>query len=321
MRKKRVSAKVYPLPGEIGHLAEIFLDHFRETERPHDSTIVKYRSVLSRFAVRMNADKVGAATLNAIAVQRFMSSCQNIRFHVSIPLRRFLSFLYDRSIIQTDLSIPLRQIKKNDTEKLPSIYSSDEIKLMESTIDRRTPKGKRDYAVFLLASRLGLRASDISSFQFGHIDWDRNLIRLEQVKTKKEIELPLLKVVGEAIVDYIRYGRPKNESKHIFLSARAPYLDIDAGLVCYIINSIIRKAGIYRTDRHAGAHSMRHSLATQMLEQGESLPVISEILGHSQRTSTMVYLGVDIQGLMSCSLDVPPVPDNFYMQKGGVFYE
>ena len=56
---------------------------------------------------------------------------------------------------------------------------------------------------------------------------------------------------------------------------------------------------------------------TQMFRQGESLPVISEILGHRQH-KYKVYLSVDIQWLMSCSLDVPPVPDNFYMQKEGL---
>ena len=321
MRKKRVSRKVYPLPGEIGQQAEIFLDYFKATERPHDRTLIKYRSVLSRFTVRMKADKIAPSTLNSFVINQFMSSCQNIRFHVSIPLRRFLRYLYDKDIILTDLSIPLYQIKKNYVEKLPSVYNIDEVKLMENAINRNTNKGKRNYAIFLLASRLGLRASDISFIQFSNIDWDRNLIRLQQYKTKKDIELPLLKVVGEAIVDYIRYSRPKSDSKYIFLSGRAPYQDIGASSIGYIINEIIRKAGVYSKDRHAGSHSLRHSLATHMIEQGELLPIVSETLGHNSSTTTMKYLAVDISGLINCSLHVPPVPESFYMQRGGAFYE
>jgi len=321
MRKKRVSRKVYPLPEEIGQHAQMFLDYFKATERPHDMTLIKYCSVLSRFAVRMKAEKIVTSTLNNFVINQFMSSCQNVRFHVSIPLRRFLRYLYDKEIILTDLSVPLYQIKKNSVEKLPSVYNIDEVKLMENAIIRDTNKGKRNYAVFLLASRLGLRASDISLIQFSNIDWDRNLIRLQQYKTKKDIELPLLKVVGEAIIDYIRYGRPKSDSKNIFLSSRAPYQDIGSSSIKYIINDIIRKAGVFSKDRHAGAHSLRHSLATHMIEQGELLPVVSETLGHNSSATTMIYLGVDENGLISCSLDVPLVPESFYLQRGGVFYE
>lgn len=186
MRKKRVSRKVYPLPGEIGQQAEMFLDYFKITERPHNKTVIQYRSVLSRFAVRMKVDKIVTAALNDFVIKQFMSSCQNIRFYVAIPLRRFLRHLYDKDIILTDLSIPLYQIKRNYPEKLPSVYNIDEVKLMENAINRNINKGKRNYAIFLLASRLGLRASDISLIQFSNIDWDRNLIRLQQYKTKKE---------------------------------------------------------------------------------------------------------------------------------------
>jgi site-specific recombinase XerD len=88
-----------------------------------------------------------------------------------------------------------------------------------------------------------------------------------------------------------------------------------------IISNIIYKAGIETKTRHHGAHCLRHSLATQLMEQGTTLPVISDTLGHSNSQTTMIYLSVDINGLLRCSLDVPPVPDCFYMQKGGWFYE
>lgn len=321
MRRKRVSKKVYPMPGEIGTYVENFLEYFKSTELPHDKTLGKYRLALSRFATRMHLDNIRLSTLNELSVRQFISTMQNSRASVYIPLRRFLSFLYENSITRTDLSLPLYHIKRIETEKLPSVYNIDEIQQMEHVIDRNTATGKRDYAIFLLASRLGLRASDIAMFKFSYIDWDNNVIRFQQYKTSQDVELPLLKVVGEAIIDYIKYGRPKSSSKTLFLGSRAPYLEITYSSISAIINNIIRRAKVFKRDRHAGSHSLRHSLATQLLEQGDSLALISDILGHNSTKSTSSYLRVDVNGLLSCSLDVPPVPEIFYQQEGGVFYE
>jgi site-specific recombinase XerD len=135
------------------------------------------------------------------------------------------------------------------------------------------------------------------------------------------IELPLLNIVGEAMIDYIRNGRPKSDSKTIFLTAIAPYTIISVPGISCIVSRIIYKAGIDTKDRHHGSHCLRHSLATRLLKQGTTLPVISDVLGHSDSQTTMTYLNVDINSLLQCSLDVPPVTDRFYMQKGGWFYE
>lgn len=192
---------------------------------------------------------------------------------------------------------------------------------MESAINKSRSIGKRNYAIFLLASRLGLRAGDICSLQFGHFNWERNAIFFQQNKTGEDLELPLLPIIGEAIIDYIRYGRPISSSKHVFISGIAPYGPISAANIFAVIDGIITKSKIETNGRPHGPHSLRHSLASQLLEQGTSLPVISDTLGHSSSESTMVYLSIDVKGLLECALDVPLVKDNFYTQKGGAFYE
>jgi site-specific recombinase XerD len=280
-----------------------------------------YMTALSHFAIRMHQDGISPDNLDDIAVSRFVSSLQNTQLHVCGPVRRFLRYLFKVHLTKTDLSIPLFYIKSHRAEKLPSLYNTEEIRKMDASIEKTGRTKKRDYAIFLLASRLGLRASDICQLQFRNLDWDRNVINLVQYKTKKEIELPLLAVIGEAIIDYIRNGRPKSDSKTIFLTANAPYTPLSVPGLSSIISGIIYKAGIETKGRHHGAHCLRHSLATQLLEQGTALPVISETLGHSNSQTTMIYLGVNVNGLLRCSLEVPPVPDSFYMQKGGWFYE
>jgi len=219
------------------------------------------------------------------------------------------------------LSVRLVSIKSHRAEKVPSFYTNEEIRKMALTIERNTPAGKRNYAMFMLASQLGMRSSDIRHLQFGNINWERNIITFKQYKTEKTIELPLFTNIGEAIIDYIRNGRPPSKEKTIFLRAVAPFTAInDSSSFSCIISNIIYKAGIETKGRHHGSHCLRHSLATNLLKQGTSLPVISETLGHNNTGSTLIYLHVDVKGLLRCSLDVPPVSEKFYMQKGGMFY-
>lgn len=321
VRKMRVCLKVYPLPGEFGEHIESFLEQVRIESRPADQTMRMYKAALSHFAVRMQQDRIRPDNLDQMAISRFISSLQNTQLRVCVPVRRFLQYLFETDILKKDYSIPLYDIKCHRAEKLPSIYNNEEIRKMEASIERSSSTGRRNYAIFLLASRLGLRASDIRFLQFNELDWDKNVINLIQCKTKKMIELPLLNIVGEAMIDYIRNGRPKSDSKTIFLTAIAPYTIISVPGISCIVSRIIYKAGIDTKDRHHGSHCLRHSLATRLLKQGTTLPVISDVLGHSDSQTTMTYLNVDINSLLHCSLDVPPVTDRFYMQKGGWFYE
>ena len=173
----------------------------------------------------------------------------------------------------------------------------------------------------LLASRLGLRASDIANLRFNQIDWDNNLITLTMQKTRKAIQLPLLAEVGNAIIDYLRNGRPKTELDQVFISSRAPYIGATKSCVCAAIQNAIITSGVDVNLKHHGPHSLRHSLASAMLHEESSLPVISESLGHRHTDTTMVYLKIDIPSLMKCALAVPAVSDGFYTQRGGAFYE
>jgi site-specific recombinase XerD len=321
VRKKHIHLKTFPLPGELGKHAQVFLEQFRVDIRPAEHTMHMYVTALSHFSVRMQQDRVILENLDSVAISKFIASLQNTQLYVCGPVRRFLRYLFEKNLTIADFSIPLFCIKSHRAEKVPSVYNAEEIRRMDASIEKSSPVGKRDYAIFLLASRLGLRASDICVLQFCNLDWDRNVINLVQCKTNKEIELPLLAVIGEAIIDYICNGRPKSESKTLFLTAKAPHTSISVPGLSSIVSHIIYKAGIETKTRHHGAHCLRHSLATQLMEQGTTLPVISDTLGHHKSQSTMVYLSVDINGLLRCSLDVPPVADSFYMQKGGWFYE
>ena len=164
-----------------------------------------------------------------------------------------------------------------------------------------------------------VRSSDICQLKFENIDWKNSQIKLVQQKTGIAIELPLLANVGNAIIDYLKYARPKAETDIIFLTMFAPFRHLNANSFRGIVERAIVKSGIETIGRHTGPHSLRHSLATAMMKTN-TIQTISETLGHTNTTTTMDYLSISVDDLMECTHDVPPVDESYYTQKGGAFY-
>ncbi|HRE68880.1 MAG TPA: site-specific integrase [Cyclobacteriaceae bacterium] len=311
----------YELPGEIGAVAESFIASQAELRRSM-LTLNEHRRVLSYFIENLSLKSVHqVAKINRELVLAFISSAQNCKDKFLNTMRLFCRYLYALKLVDNDIEYVIGRNMLPRREKLPSIYSPEEIKQIEASIDRSSPVGKRDYAMLLLSTRLGLRSSDIAGLQFNHLDWDNNLIRLTQYKTKREVELPLLADVGDAIITYLQHARPVSKAPNIFLSACAPYCLISRLIINGAISRAIKASKVEIGNRRFGPHAMRHTLATQLLGNGVSLPVISETLGHTATQTTMKYLRVDLNSIQRCVLEVPVVGQGFYEQKGGVFYE
>lgn len=313
--------KSYDFPGEIGKVAEEFIEKVSSQLRFHDSTKTSYRSSLSKFCVLMDIEDITLNKLCRHNIIHFLSSIRNTRSYVTTPIKKFLKYIFENKFVEQDFSDLLSNFKPRDKEKMPSYYDKDEIAIIEKTINRESGIGKRNYAMILLGTRLGLRGSDIVNLKFLDIDWENSLLKLTQVKSDREIKLPLTADVGNAIIDYIKNGRPSSKLKTIFLTARHPLRPMDASAYSCMVSRIISNAGIDVGNRHHSSHSLRHSLATNLMKNGVGLPVISEVLGHRSTDSTMFYVSVDIMSLLSCSLEVTMIPDTFYEQKGGYFYE
>ena len=321
---KKISKKDYhtPFPSNFGEYVMTFLKNYAEARRLNVNTRNNYYRSLFKFCERMQLD--GIISLSSITAERvldFVASVQNCRDHVAIIMRAFLKHLYNEKIIDYRTASILEKLKTRPVEKLPSYFTPMEIMGVEESIDRKCPMGKRDYAMILLATRLGLRSSDIRFLQFSNIDWDNNLIYLEQFKTERTIELPLLTDVGEAIIDYIRHGRPKSNSMYIFLRASSPYEPLTSSGLYVITGKYFRRSNVRWAKRRHGAHSMRHSLATNMLKNGTPITIISDTLGHVNSDTTMKYIHLNIDGLLQCTMDVPVVDKDFYLQKGEGIYE
>jgi site-specific recombinase XerD len=326
LTNRRVSRRIvnrvnYELPGEIGRTAEAFIEWQGELRRSM-LTLNEHRRILSYFIQHLSLKSVSALSgINEELVLSFLASSQNCRDKFLNTIRLFCRYLYNHKLVERNIEYVIGKNSAPQREKLPSIYTCDEVMKIEGAVDRSSPVGKRDYALLLLATRLGLRSSDIAGLVFSNLDWDKNLINLSQYKTKREIELPLLPDVGEAIINYLQNARPLSLAPNVFLTACAPYSPINRLIINGAISRIIIASNVDIRNRKFGPHAMRHTLATRLLENGTPLPIISEALGHTTSQTTMTYLRVDLNNLRHCALGVPIVTKDFYEQKGGIFYE
>lgn len=320
IRKRCFTPVFHALDGEVGAEMEKLITHLTNLRRSM-VTIKDYRLYLSEFLMHLNERNVKhVSAITEKDILTFVSSHPTNKVNIVSALRVLFRFWREEHIVDDRFEELFDTYKTHKPERIPSYFAANEVMRIEQSVSRNSANGKRNYAMLLLASRLGLRASDIANLQFSDIDWDKNMITLTMQKTKKVIELPLLADVGNAIIDYLRHGRPKSDSQNVFLSGNAPYVAATKNMVCAAINGIILRSGVDTSGKHHGPHSLRHSLASAMLNGGSMMPVISESLGHRSTQTTLAYLKIDIRSLQKCALPVPEIADCFYMQRGGAFY-
>ncbi len=218
-------------------------------------------------------------------------------------IRRMLVWAYENKYIKVPLSNCIPYVKNIKQQRLPSTFTAAEIEKILKSIDRANPIGKRTYAIFLIAARLGIRSSDIRALTFSNINWDNKTISFAQKKTGHALSLPMPDDVGWAIIDYLKNGRPETNVKNIFVSHSYPYGELTS--LGNVVPCQMRKAGVKTPiNKRTGLHAFRHGLATRMLENDVPLPIISQTLGHADISSTEIYLRISIKQLSKCGLEV-----------------
>lgn len=217
----------------------------------------------------------------------------------------FLRFLTMRGVLQKDLSVELPKIRVPRDATIPSVWDQELVVRLLEAVDRSSPKGKRDYAILLLACRLGMRVGDIRTLKLDQIHWEDSTIEVMQSKTDMPLSLPLTNEVGDALIDYLKSGRPPTAHREVFLKVNPPFDPfIENSNLHHIVTYWRHRAGIrFRTPRKRGLHSLRHTLATRLLEKGTPFTTIAEILGHTSLESTRIYAKADVEALRSVALD------------------
>lgn len=222
-------------------------------------------------------------------------------------LKKFLHFLFDNGFCEISYAEDILSLRIPRNGHVPHTWTPDELKRLLNAVDRQSPSGKRDYAIFSLCIQTGLRAADIRNLKVNDINWKTHTLKIITGKTGEPLELPLLDSVGWAIIDYLKNGRPESESTNVFLAHHFPYGPIGStssltgALRKYLIKAEIK---IKPGEAH-GIHTLRSTLAQNMLFCGIELPVISQTLAHrDERTTVGNYLRIDTEHLRDCSLEL-----------------
>ena len=311
-------------PGLTGDLEHFRINMERDivsllcSKPPGDLPALKEMMKINRrMSNAEQAMELGDVTVEAL--EAFFSSayCTKASRHSYKPIiKELYRYLYDNRVLDKDYStLVLKEPKVHLGTKVPSTYTENEIKRMIKAINRSSAKGKRDYLVMLLAAEYGWRASDITSFRLDQIDWEKNRISMVQYKTGVPVEFPLLASVGNAIIDYIKHGRPAGGDDVIIVNHENTHKGqkLKSPTIHSIVSKAMSTANIANwKDKKHGPHSLRHSLATNMLKQNVAIPIISTILGHQSTETTKTYIKVDIPKLRQCSLPVPELKSSYF---------
>jgi len=249
-------------------------------------------------------DQLQPADIAAFVASRDRLGSRSMSRTVS-DVRCFLRFLLLRGILQRDLSQMLPIVRVPRDAAIPSVWDPELVERLLKVVDRSSPRGKRDYAILLLACRLGLRLGDIRTLRLDDFKWNTAAIEITQAKTGAPLCLPMTEEVGEALIDYLKSGRPQTAHRELFLRAQPPFTPFaDDGHFYYIVKYWRELAGIrFPTKQHCGLHSLRHTLATRLLREQTPIHVISEILGHASTSTTMIYAKADVESLRAAALN------------------
>jgi site-specific recombinase XerD len=246
--------------------------------------------------------------IQALDLSEFVSSRDHLKpktvARIVSDLRCFLRFLTMRGILQKDLSAELPKIRAPRDATIPSVWDHELIVRLLGAVDRSSAKGKRDYAILLLACRLGLRAGDIRTLKLDHLHWAESTIEITQAKTGTPLRLPLTDEVGEALIDYLKSSRPQTTHREVFLKVVPPFDPFTENNLHHIVRYWRLLAGItFPSSQKRGLHSLRHTLATRLLEKGTPITTIAEILGHTSLDSTRIYAKAGVEALRGVALD------------------
>jgi site-specific recombinase XerD len=294
-------------PAEIA--TDDFVNYLLKERGLTRSTAFHYQQFVTLFLKARFADgQVLLSELNSADVVSFVRmQAATLGYKrtklMTCSLRSFLRFGYYKGFLQSELVAAVPKVVGWSMSDIPKALPVEHVTRILELCDRRKPRGKRDFAILLLLSRLGLRAGEVVALTLNDIDWEVGTITICG-KGGQICKLPLPTDVGEAISEYIQNGRPKTTSRLVFFTVKAPIVPLPRQeTVGHIVARLLTKAEI--STPRKGAHQLRHTLATEMLRQGSSLEEIGEVLRHHSPQSTMIYAKVDLLSLQKLALPWP----------------
>jgi site-specific recombinase XerD len=277
--------------------------HLRSERGLVTATIISYQPFIRKFLVeRFREQRFSLKKLKPPDISDFVlrhGQCMSVRTAqlMTSAFRSFFRFLFQNGKLQADLAASVPTVADWRLSTVPKYLTPEEVRRVLKACNRRTPTGRRDYAILLLLARLGLRAGEVVALQVGDIDWRAGEIIIRG-KGLFHDRLPLPPDVGEALTCYLRRGRPACQTRRVFVCMRAPHRGFAGpSTLTTIVHRALERANLHPIFR--GAHLLRHSLATSMLRAGVTMGEIGQVLRHRVPSTTEIYAKVDFDGLRS----------------------
>ncbi len=291
-------------------LLAMYADHLRQVRGLAVPTIAAHVHDVAALLQHLEYD-ASAARLRGLSARDLDAFLQSVGRghgraslqHVVAHLRGFLRFLAMTGELHPGLETQIDTPRVYRLEQLPRALPWETVQTFLRAIDRRTPKGRRDFAIFLLMATYGWRASDVAALTLDAIEWRARRIRVVLRKGGTPLVLPLTDDVGAALTAYLRHGRPRLACRQVFLRCRAPAGAIERTAVTDAFQRWARRSGLPLSFQ--GPHCLRHSYAVHLLRRGVSLKTIGDVLGHRTAEATCVYLRLSTDDLRDVALPLP----------------
>ena len=284
-----------------------FFEYLTSERGLRPASVAGYRHHLARFEAYLarvgvaGLNEVSPALLSAFVAERSGAGLAKTTVREGCGvLRVFLRYAHREGLVGGELwkTVEWPQVYRLST--IPRSISWEDVGKVLAAVDRRTPCGKRDYAILLLLVTYGLRSREVAALTLDDIDWKRERLAIPERKAGHSTAFPLSRAVGEALVDYLRHGRPKSPDRHMFFRAVAPLRPIGADAVSSRARSYLLRAGIVVS--RPGSHTLRHSAVQRLVDAGFSFKTIGDYAGHRSAASTEVYAKVAVESLRQVAL-------------------
>jgi integrase/recombinase XerD len=285
-----------------------FFDYLRKERGLSERSVVLYKATLRAFEKYVR--EIGMSELQSLSpviLSGFVTEKSDGLCKASINnrcgmLRVFLRYLHREHIVGRDLGPTLDSPRIYRLSGIPRSITWDEVRRMLEGVDRRTPGGKRDYAILLLLVTYGLRGREVAALTVDDIDWRRERLRVPERKADHSTAYPLSPIVGEAILDYLQHGRPQTSERSIFFRTLAPCKPMTCSGVSSRASHYLKKAGIPVS--RPGSHTLRHTCVQRLVDADFSLKAIGDYVGHQSPASTQTYAKVAVEALREVGMGI-----------------
>ncbi|MDE0263254.1 MAG: site-specific integrase [Bryobacterales bacterium] len=294
-------AKPFPFRSE----APGYRDHLEQERGLKAASIYQHGWGLRRFAGYLAGVGAGLTQTSPALLADFVADCAPSMSVSSLrnacrALRSFLRYGFREGLLREDLSTAVELPQTYRLAALPRSIGWGDVQRMLACVDRRTAIGRRDYAMLLLLSTYGLRAGEVARLTLDDIDWKHDLLRIRKRKANNATVYPLATEVAEALVEYLRSGRPTTQHRRVFLRAVAPLVPIESWAVSVRAAKYLRRAGI---DVHlAGAHTLRHACVQRLVDARFPFKTVADYVGHTSSDSTATYAKLDLGSLLEVAM-------------------